>query len=295
MSVRTVKQITQGDPAEQDLNLISLGTGSVLLPQYRSPSTPRLQNSGSHSIVQDPQSPQPLGSVRNAHSQAPPHIFAIRNPGTGSPEILVGSKPLGVIPAHIQAWESSAHGPPPPPPHPPHISSQLGSSPMLSTLQGAVLGPRVSKAELTPCRLPGMPWNLCVSSAFRFDTTLAPSKQESCLTPCCVSLSKFLEFSGPQFSGLTTHSNAGISLEKLWVNWPECTVHPASSFTVTGRAGGFGLIGEKAEAQKSVTLPRSHRPRKWWHQVGKQGIEAAGCRGEGRGRGRCNLCPDSQS
>ena len=144
----------------------------------------------------------------------------------------------------------------PPSPPPPHISSQLGSSPVLSTLQGAVLGQRVSTAELTPCCLPGTPWNLCVSSAFRFDTTLAPSKQESCLTPCCVSLSKFLEFSGPQFSGLTTHSNAGISLEKLWVNWPECTVHPASSFTVTGRAGGFGLIGEKAEAQKSSDSAR---------------------------------------
>lgn len=43
----------------------------------------------------------------------------------------------------------------------------------------------------------------------------------------------------------------GFSLEKLWVNWPECTVYPASSFTVTGRAGGFGLVSEKAEAQKS--------------------------------------------
>lgn len=52
MSVRAVKQIAQGDPAEQDLNLISLGTGSVLLTQYRSRPTPRLQNSGSHSIVQ---------------------------------------------------------------------------------------------------------------------------------------------------------------------------------------------------------------------------------------------------
>lgn len=66
-----------------------------------------------------------------------------------------------------------------------------------------------------------------------------------------MSLSKLLEFSGPQVSGLTAHSDAGIPLEKLRVNWQECAVYPASSFTVTGRAGGFGLAGEKAEAQKS--------------------------------------------
>lgn len=49
------------------------------------------------------------------------------------------------------------------------------------------------------------------------------------MTPCCVSLSKLLEFSGPQVSGLTAHSDAGIPCGKLRVN---CKSRGIPSFVI---------------------------------------------------------------
>ena len=119
MSVRAVKQIAQGDPAEQDLNLISLGTGSVLLTQYRSRPTPRLQNSGSHSIVQVTAVTAAPGKCQKCSFSGPtPHLCNLK-PWDWSPRNFGWIKTLG--------GDSSAHSSlgilcsPPSPLPPPHL------------------------------------------------------------------------------------------------------------------------------------------------------------------------------
>ena len=146
MRVRALKQITHSYPAEQDFNLSGLETDSLLLPQYRVPTDPRPEQRFPQHRPGPPVTAAPGKCQKCSFLGSTPDLWN-QKPWDWRPRNFGWIKTLG--------GDSRAHSsrgilcPLPPSP----ISSQLGSSPILSTFQGSLLR---QVTELMPCLLPGM-------------------------------------------------------------------------------------------------------------------------------------------